>query len=116
MNWDDKGYLISKNKYNENSLIAEIFTKQHGKVSGIIFGATSKKIKNYLEQYYQIGIAPYLCDYGDLHTWIMLKSKKNSLENNWTTYPALKFFKGNTLIEVGYHKKINWDVHLMYRF
>ena len=49
MNWDDKGYLISKNKYNENSLIAEIFTKQHGKVSGIIFGATSKKIKNYLQ-------------------------------------------------------------------
>jgi hypothetical protein len=51
-----------------------------------------------------------------LHTWIMLKSKKNSLENNWTTYPVLKFFKGNTLIEIGYHKKTNWDVHLMYRF
>ena len=49
MMWDDKGYLLSKNKYNENSVIAEIFTKNHGKVSGIIFGATSKKIKNYLQ-------------------------------------------------------------------
>ena len=49
MNWDDVGFLVSKNRYNENSLITEIFTKDHGKVSGIIFGGTSKKIKNYLQ-------------------------------------------------------------------
>ena len=49
MNWDDTGFLLSKNKYNENSLIVEIFTKDHGKISGIIFGGTSKKIKNYLQ-------------------------------------------------------------------
>ena len=49
MNWNDVGFLISKNKYNENSLISEIFTKNHGKISGIIFGGTSKKIKNYLQ-------------------------------------------------------------------
>ncbi len=49
MNWDDVGFLISKNRYNENSLISEIYTKSHGKVSGIIFGGTSKKMKNYLQ-------------------------------------------------------------------
>ena len=49
MIWDDTGFLLSKNKYNENSLIVEIFTKDHGKTSGIIFGGTSKKIKNYLQ-------------------------------------------------------------------
>ena len=49
MNWIDEGFLISKNKYSENSLIAEIFTKDKGKISGIIFGGTSKKIKNYLQ-------------------------------------------------------------------
>ena len=49
MTWDDEGFLISKNKYSENSLIVEIFTKNYGKVSGIIFGGTSKKIKNYLQ-------------------------------------------------------------------
>ena len=49
MNWNDPGFLLSKNKYNENSIIAEIFTEHHGKCSGIIFGATSKKIKNYLQ-------------------------------------------------------------------
>ena len=49
MNWSDEGFLISKNKYNENSLIAELFTRDKGKISGIIFGGTSKKIKNYLQ-------------------------------------------------------------------
>ena len=49
MNWDDTGFLLSKNKYNENSLIVEIFTRNHGKISGIIFGGTSKKIRNYLQ-------------------------------------------------------------------
>jgi DNA repair protein RecO (recombination protein O) len=49
MNWDDTGYLISKNRYSENSIIAEVYTQYHGKISGIIFGGTSKKIKNYLQ-------------------------------------------------------------------
>jgi len=49
MNWDDSAYLVSKNKYSENSIIAEVFTENHGKISGIIFGGTSKKIKNYLQ-------------------------------------------------------------------
>ena len=49
MNWSDEGFLISKNRYNENSLIVELFTKFHGKVSGIVFGGTSKKNKNYLQ-------------------------------------------------------------------
>ena len=48
MRWQDKGFLLSLNKYNENSAIAEFFTENNGKISGVIFGATSKKIKNYL--------------------------------------------------------------------
>ena len=49
MIWDDIGFLLSKNRYSENSLIVEIFTKNYGKVSGIVFGGTSKKIRNYLQ-------------------------------------------------------------------
>ena len=49
MNWSDESFLLSKNRYSENSLISEFFTKEHGKISGIIFGGTSKKIKNYLQ-------------------------------------------------------------------
>ena len=49
MNWIDEGFLINKNRYSENSLIAELYKKDRGKISGIIFGGTSKKIKNYLQ-------------------------------------------------------------------
>jgi len=48
MNWQDKGYLLSLNKYNENSSIAEFYTENNGKIVGVIFGSTSKKIKSYL--------------------------------------------------------------------
>ncbi|MFL2853425.1 MAG: DNA repair protein RecO [Candidatus Pelagibacter sp.] len=49
MNWTDTGILLSKNKFQENSTIVNFYTKNHGKCSGIIFGASSKKIKNYLQ-------------------------------------------------------------------
>ena len=49
MIWSDYGYLLSKNKFGENSVIAELFTENHGKISGIIYGATSRKIRNYLQ-------------------------------------------------------------------
>ena len=49
MIWDDKGFLLSKFKYSENSVIADFFTTEHGKTSGIIFGASSKRIKGYLQ-------------------------------------------------------------------
>ena len=48
MNWQDKGYLLSLNKFNENSSIAEFYTENNGKIVGVIFGSTSKKIKSYL--------------------------------------------------------------------
>ncbi len=49
MLWSDCGYLLSKNKFGENSMIVEFFTENHGKISGIIYGATSNKIRNYLQ-------------------------------------------------------------------
>jgi len=44
----DKGFLLSINKYNENSAITEFYTENYGKITGVIFGSTSKKIKSYL--------------------------------------------------------------------
>ena len=72
--------------------------------------------QDYTDQYIQLGVAPYVGDYGDLHTWIMIKTKKNSLTNTQSTYPELKFFKGSTLVKFGYSDKTEWDLHLMYRF
>ena len=49
MQWDDEGFLLAKNKFSENSIIIEVFTLKHGKCSGIVYGGTSRKIKNYLQ-------------------------------------------------------------------
>ena len=82
-------------------------------------GFDYKEVKNiidYSDKHIQLGVAPYLGEYGDLHTWLMVKIKKNSLNNKQITYPVVKFFKGNILLELGYDKKTDWDIHLMYRF
>ena len=49
MIWLDTGFLLTKIPFKENSIIANFYTKRHGKTAGIIYGATSKKIKNYLQ-------------------------------------------------------------------
>ena len=49
MQWKDEGFLLSKNNYSENSVIIEVFTFNHGKCSGIVYGGTSRKIKNHLQ-------------------------------------------------------------------
>ena len=51
MHWKDEGYLLSKSNYNENSIIIETFTLNHGKYSGIVYGGASRKQK----RNYQIG-------------------------------------------------------------
>ena len=89
MNWIDEGYLISKNKYNENSLIAELYTKDRGKISGIIFGGTSKKIKNYL----QIG--------NKLHV------NYNSKNNNRVGYFKIEILNANSPLYFDHKQKLS---------
>ena len=45
MHWTDEGFLLSKNNFNENSIIIEVFTLNHGKYSGIVYGGSSRKQK-----------------------------------------------------------------------
>ena len=49
MNWEDEGFLLQKRKFRENASIANFFTYKYGKISGIIYGGTSRKLKNYLQ-------------------------------------------------------------------
>ncbi len=49
MNWEDEGYLLSKKKFRENAVIISVFTQNYGKINGIVYGGTSRKIKNYLQ-------------------------------------------------------------------
>ena len=69
--------------------------------------------KDYTENELQMGIAPYLGEYNQLHTWIMLKSKKKTPEIvNGKLIPLLNFLKGTFLLEVG-SKESHWDLHFM---
>ena len=45
MQWSDEGYLLSKNNFDENSIIIEVFTLNHGKCSGLVYGGASRKQK-----------------------------------------------------------------------
>ena len=45
MYWTDEGYLLSKNNFDENSIIIEAFTLNHGKYTGIVYGGSSRKQK-----------------------------------------------------------------------
>ena len=49
MNWEDEGFLLSKRKFRENANIVEVFTSKFGKISGIVYGGNSRKIRNFLQ-------------------------------------------------------------------
>ena len=49
MYWEDEGYLLSKNNFDENSIIIEVFTLNHGKYSGIVYGGSSRKQKGKIQ-------------------------------------------------------------------
>ncbi len=49
MNWEDECYLLSKRKFRENANIINVFSLSKGKVSGLVYGGNSRKIRNYLQ-------------------------------------------------------------------
>ena len=49
MNWEDECYLLSKRKFRENANIINVFSESKGKVSGVVYGGNSRKIRNYLQ-------------------------------------------------------------------
>ena len=51
----------------------------------------------------RVGVAPYIGDYGDLHTWLMLQVDNHPESNEpVTTTPLVRFFKGVQMVELGY--------------
>ena len=49
MIWEDECYLLAKRKFRENANIINIFTQKKGKINGIVYGGTSRKVRNYLQ-------------------------------------------------------------------
>ena len=49
MKWQNEGFLLGKRKFRENANIIDVFTHDFGKVSGIVYGGNSRKIRNFLQ-------------------------------------------------------------------
>ncbi|MFZ8864795.1 MAG: hypothetical protein ACO2XZ_02855 [Rickettsiales bacterium] len=70
------------------------------------------------EQNARIAIAPYLANYGQIHSWLMLeisRQKINSKYQNIVT-PLIRLFKKNNLVEIGYNNKDKLLVNFISRF
>ena len=65
----------------------------------------------------RIGIAPYIGDYGDLHTWFMLQVDHTpSSRDELTITPLVRLFKGTTLVEAGVNNNGKILVNFMHTF
>lgn len=59
-------------------------------------------IDSHFRQSARVGIAPYIGDYGDLHTWLMVEVEHEPKdEDTVTVTPLVRFFKGVHLMETG---------------
>jgi len=58
----------------------------------------------------RVGIAPYIGDYGDLHTWLMLQVE--SMGRDTVIVPVIRWFRSIHLVELGLHPNggllFNW--------
>jgi len=66
----------------------------------------------------RLGVAPYIGDYGDLHTWLMVEVQNHpDGDKPITTTPLIRFFKGVQMIELGYTVEENeWLANWFVRF
>lgn len=74
------------------------------------------EIDHFFMQKARVGVAPYIGDYGDLHTWMMLQIDHMPTQDGEevTVTPMLRFFKDVYMAEVGISHRgdvmANWVV------
>ena len=61
----------------------------------------------------RVGITPYIGDYGDVHTWLMLQADYDAgKDDSFSATPLVRLFKGADLLEAGY----NLDGGLLFNY
>jgi len=75
------------------------------------------KIGDNFEQHARIGIAPYVAEYGSIHTWLMLEAHYNkTAEDPFRLTPLVRLFKGPALVEAGISTSGSALFNFIYRF
>ena len=74
--------------------------------------------QNQFKQSARVGFAPYVADYGKLHTWLMLEVNHHpsDAEGPFTVRPLVRFFKGVHLLEVGINNRKEAMVNYIARY
>lgn len=74
-------------------------------------------IDKYAKHTARVGVAPYIGDYGDLHTWLMLQADYDAgKDDNFSVTPLVRFFKGPAMVEAGVNLDGGGLLNFMYRF
>lgn len=95
IDWEDRRYFTSyENRYTESGDIGHFFSQKA-----------------------RVGIAPYIGDYGDLHTWFMLQVDHTPKKQDQTSItPLVRFFKSEYLVELGLSNDGDAFSNLIVRF
>lgn len=82
------------------------------------FKASDNALDRNVHHSARVGVAPYIGDYGDLHTWMMVQVENHpEREEKIVTTPVLRFFKGVQLFELGYSiEQEEWMANWIVRF
>jgi hypothetical protein len=69
------------------------------------------------EQSVMLGIAPYIGDYGDLHTWLMVHVEhKPKDQDQFIVTPMVRLFKDTNLLELGVSENGELALNFIHRF
>lgn len=74
-------------------------------------------IEKFAKHKARVGVAPYIGDYGDIHTWLMLQTDYDAgAQDSFSVTPLVRFFKGPALLEAGYNLDGGALFNFVYRF
>ena len=93
--WETRRYFVSyENRYLNAGDVAESFVQRA-----------------------RLGIAPYVAEYGSIHTWLMVEAKyAEKDEDPFTLTPLVRLFKGPALVEAGVSTSGAALFNFIYRF
>lgn len=75
------------------------------------------QLSHFFSQSARIGVAPYVGDFGDLHTWLMVEVNHAPGEDvAWSVTPLIRLFKSTHLFEAGVNNRGNLLINFVERF
>lgn len=95
LDWEDRRYFASyENRYTEAGAIDDFY-----------------------QQSARVGITPYIGDYGDLHTWLMVQVEHSpESADHFTVTPLVRFFKDVHLLEAGMNNRGELLFNYVFRY